>query len=371
MKEVVAFEGVHCANCSAPMQGEFCHHCGQSIHTVLRPMHHMVEDTMDMFLHVDGRVVHTIPPLMTRPGFLTLEYFSGRRQRYVAPFRLMFVICLLAFFSLHLAVNRITDRMEQAATVSTGPFAQDTTPEAVRKRMSDLETGLADASKGSDVGSKAARKLIRTQREQARQRLSELGASPTINDKGNDDDTYYVEPIHVPWLPDSINASLTRSARHMASNVSSAMSTGEAAQVARERIIAGVFGALPQAMFVMVPLFALLLKLMYIFKRRLYMEHLIVALHSHAFLFATLLLTALVGMLSTWLKPHAAWAGWILGLVEFVLIAWAPIYLLIMQKRVYRQGWFLTTVKYLFVGWLYIWLLCFALTAALILGAAH
>jgi len=69
-KEIVSFEGVHCANCSAPMQGEFCHECGQSIHTVLRPMHHMVEDTLDMVLHVDGRVIHTLPPLLLRPGFL-------------------------------------------------------------------------------------------------------------------------------------------------------------------------------------------------------------------------------------------------------------------------------------------------------------
>ena len=38
-------------------------------------------------------------------------------------------------------------------------------------------------------------------------------------------------------------------------------------------------------MFVLIPLFALLLKLFYVFRRRLYMEHLIVALHSHAFLF--------------------------------------------------------------------------------------
>ncbi|TBR36306.1 MULTISPECIES: DUF3667 domain-containing protein [Dyella] len=370
MKEVVAFEGVHCANCSAPMQGEFCHHCGQSIHTVLRPMHHMMEDTMDMFLHVDGRVVHTLPPLMTKPGFLTLEYFSGRRQRYVAPFRLMFVICLLAFFTLHIAVNRITDRMETAAEVTTGEFAKDTTPDAVRARMSQLETGLTDASADSDIGSKAARKLIKSQRAQANKRLTELGA-PSLEGKKSDEESFYVEPVHISWLPDAINNSLTRTARHAAANMSAAMSDGEAAQQARERMVAGAFSALPQTMFVMIPLFALLLKIVYIFKRRLYMEHLIVALHSHAFLFATLLLVALTGMLSTWLKPHAAWTGWIFGIIQFALCTWAPAYLLIMQKRVYRQGWFMTTMKYLFVGWMYIWLLTFALTAASLMAIAH
>jgi hypothetical protein len=92
MNELTEAGTLHCANCGTPLEGEFCHHCGQSVHSVLKPVHHMLEDGMDMFLHVDGRIVHTVPPLFLKPGFLTLEYFAGRRQRYVAPFRLMFVL---------------------------------------------------------------------------------------------------------------------------------------------------------------------------------------------------------------------------------------------------------------------------------------
>ena len=73
MKHLTSHEGLHCANCGAPMQGEFCHECGQSIHSVLKPMHHMVEETVETVLHIDGRIVHTLPPLLLKPGFLTLE----------------------------------------------------------------------------------------------------------------------------------------------------------------------------------------------------------------------------------------------------------------------------------------------------------
>ena len=55
--------------------------------------------------------------------------------------------------------------------------------------------------------------------------------------------------------------------------------------------------SLPQTLFVLLPIFALLLKVFYLFKRRLYMEHLIVALHSHAFLCAALLLVVGLGSL--------------------------------------------------------------------------
>src|SRR5579859_2675176 len=142
-KDIVQFEGVHCTNCSTPMQGEFCHECGQSIHTVLRPMHHMVEDTLDMVLHVDGRVIHTIPPLFLRPGFLTLEYFSGRRQRYVAPFRLMFVLALLAFFVCHLVVgNADLLHYGPGSSVGTGEFAKDNSPEAVRAHYEQMRQDI-------------------------------------------------------------------------------------------------------------------------------------------------------------------------------------------------------------------------------------
>jgi len=105
MNELKPSPALHCANCEAVLQGEFCHECGQSIHSVLKPVSHMLEDAGDIFFHMDERIIHTVPPLYTKPGFLTLEYFSGRRVRYIAPFRLMFVFCLLCFFFIHLAIS--------------------------------------------------------------------------------------------------------------------------------------------------------------------------------------------------------------------------------------------------------------------------
>ena len=110
---------------------------------------------------------------------------------------------------------------------------------------------------------------------------------------------------------------------------------------------------------------------MYLFRRRLYVEHLIVALHSHAFLFLCLLLGVLFQLLSVMLEPHAAWLAAPLGWLIAVLWIWAPIYLLVMQKRVYRQGWPMTVLKYLVTGWCYCWLLGFAILGAAAMGLAE
>ncbi|RDS83292.1 DUF3667 domain-containing protein [Dyella psychrodurans] len=396
MKELTTFEGVHCANCTTPMQGEYCHHCGQSIHSVLKPVHGLFEEFFETVLHIDGRIFHTLPPLMLKPGFLTLEYFSGRRVRYIAPFRLMFITCLLSFFVMHLAADLMTYRIDHkhqqaVLTGQASDFSDDETPADVQK---DLSKNLAmlDATRTENAGAGGNPAIVaevdrmeQKYRDDAKHRLAEVAASSSSaaavassvatgahTEQSDDEHEKPIKPIQISWLPDFANRRLTATAQHMQENIQ-ALFHGNAGQrqEARDRLITNVFSALPETMLVLIPAFALLLTLIYIFKRRLYMEHLIVALHSHAFIFASLLLITLAGMLSTWLKPHAAWVGVAMGLVQTVFFLWIPIYLLLMQKRIYRQGWVMTVVKFGFVGWLYSWLFGLALGTAAILGLAH
>lgn len=404
MKQLTSYEGLHCANCGALMQGEFCHACGQSIHSVLKPVHGMIEETIETVLHIDGRIVHTLPPLLLKPGFLTMEYFGGRRVRYIAPFRLMFVLCLLSFFVFHLAIDQVTARISADSHplvhVTSGTIEHAATPVEVHKALQE-ELGNLQSARDTGVLPQialdqtdiAAREL----RQKANQRLIALGAAPMaaaslapppmvalagaaepVTGKSQPGHTVpgtrriTSQPVHISWLPDVANARLTALGQRVASNWESVIDGDAAARdEAAQRMIGGVFGALPPAMFVLIPVFAILLKLFYIFRRRLYMEHLIVALHSHAFIFLIVLLFTLTGMLSTWLRPHAAWTGTALGLLQGALMLWVPIYLLIMQKRVYRQGWPMTLLKFWFVGWFYYWLLVIALMVAAALGMAH
>jgi len=400
MKQLTSHEGLHCANCGATMQGEFCHECGQSIHSVLKPMHHMVEETVETVLHIDGRIVHTLPPLLLKPGFLTLEYFAGRRVRYIAPFRLMFVLCLLSFFVVHLAIDQVADKLpangQPLVSVDSRAIEAATSPAEVRSALQDE---LQRLQKSRDSGVLPPNLLAQVDageqklRRVADRRLAALGEAPmpaaslaippaaatvkpgrdtmppAVAPEAYDDGS---GPVRIAWLPDLANARLTALGHQLQKNWHAYKHGDPAASAeAKQRMINGVFSDLPPVMFVLIPVFAGLLKLFYVFRRRLYMEHLIVALHSHAFMFLSLLLTILVGMLSTWLQPHAAWAGHALGWLQAALILWIPTGLLLMQKRIYRQGWPMTLLKFWFVGWGYFWLLIFALMVALVLGAAH
>jgi hypothetical protein len=98
------------------------------------------------------------------------------------------------------------------------------------------------------------------------------------------------------------------------------------------------------------------------------MEHLIVALHSHSFI--ALALTLVMGF--SWLQEMVGdrsgflqnLFGWGIGLTS----AWIPVYLLLMQKRVYGQGWIMTLLKFGVLGFLYSILLGLGLGAAMLVG---
>ena len=161
------------------------------------------------------------------------------------------------------------------------------------------------------------------------------------------------KPVQIRWLPDFINQRLTHAAKRLSDNLDALGSGGERAADAQERLISQLFSALPQTMLLLLPLFALLLKVVYLFRRRLYMEHLIVALHSHAFLCLALLVMFGLMALQDSLGAIASPLHSLIKLGEVVLGIWMPLYLLIMQKRVYGQGWIMTVLKYCVLGLCY------------------
>lgn len=87
----------HCLNCGQHLLGTHCHVCGQEdVDTSLR-FRELVRDYLGDAFTYDSRVYRTMIPLLFRPGFLTLEFYRGRRVLYVPPLRLFLFISFLLF----------------------------------------------------------------------------------------------------------------------------------------------------------------------------------------------------------------------------------------------------------------------------------
>lgn len=86
----------NCLNCGTPLQGDFCHACGQHAH-VHRTLTAFFHDLLHGVLHFEGKIWNTLPMLMWKPGDLTRRYIDGERARFVSPIALFLFSVFLMF----------------------------------------------------------------------------------------------------------------------------------------------------------------------------------------------------------------------------------------------------------------------------------
>ena len=371
-----------CRNCGAPLHGPHCYACGQPVKGLVRPLGNLFGDLLDSVFNVDTRILRTIPPLFAKPGFLTAEYFAGRQVRYVTPVRLFFFLAIITFFFAQLTTDVGSDIVQvnaedsndndnddigSASTVAEVEKARDArlaNLAAAKARMANTpaKTGIGGIEAGEAQVRATATERIRQLREaQAKGEAPPPPMQDSFNFKVNGERWDRQKNPLDTWGPGFVDGWV---------NDQIARANGNIQRLKKDRTAFkdAVLSAVPTTLFVLVPVFALMLKVAYFFRRRLYMEHIVVALHSHAFLCLDLLLVLLVRALEQWVAPNPGALASAFGWIEGLLILWMPIHLLLMQKRVYAQGWPMTLLKYFLLGTCYTVLLSFALVASAAIG---
>ena len=99
---------------------------------------------------------------------------------------------------------------------------------------------------------------------------------------------------------------------------------------------------IPAALIALLPLMALVLKMLYPLSKRYYVEHVLFVVHYHAFFFLILSLQILFGRLISLLSLP----GFFSGVTTAAVSIYIPIYLAMAMRRVYGQGWLVTIPKY-------------------------
>ncbi|HEY7886079.1 MAG TPA: DUF3667 domain-containing protein [Cellvibrionaceae bacterium] len=127
------------------------------------------------------------------------------------------------------------------------------------------------------------------------------------------------------------------------------------------------FSLTPQMMILLLPVFALMLKVLYIRRQHYYMEHIILALYSHSFVLQLLMLHACISWLLNSLSP-ANFLLTPLGYLAALMLWIIPLYLLIGQKVYYGQSWPVTAIKFVLAGLVYSLMLLTAVVCVLILS---
>jgi hypothetical protein len=111
-------------------------------------------------------------------------------------------------------------------------------------------------------------------------------------------------------------------------------------------ITQNVGGFIPKAMFVLLPLFALYMRLLYSRRKFVYTQHVIFSLHFHSFIF----LVFLLGQVAFLFNPGFVGVFTIAG----VSILWIFAYLAIALHRTYAQALWISLLKAIALWLMYV-----------------
>ena len=337
-----------CLNCGDTTYGEYCPRCGQHKADVQVSVSVMVKDLLEDELLLGRRLPHTLVSLLFRPGFLTSEVLKGRVVRYVRPFKLYLASSVVFFLFLSFISARALDTNDADEVTATA--SSDTTAglAALDSAIAALDAQLeqTDVTAGAAVGLAFAREELSQQRRRliaeadSASGLPEPSAVPRDGD-GDIEPEEQDEGADLANVPD-IRTGIARVDSALAARTRrlEAMEPGEALQ----EIIRTFVRYVPTLMFLLLPVFAGVLKLLYIRQGRYYAEHMIFVLHTHAFIFVIFTLMFLT-------------REWIEGMLFAALLFWVFAYIYLAMRRVYGQSRFKTFLKYWTLGWMYFWIL--------------
>ncbi|HEY6578951.1 MAG TPA: DUF3667 domain-containing protein [Rhizomicrobium sp.] len=344
----------NCPNCGAPLIAAYCALCGQERDTHRHSLWGLVGELISEIASFDSRILRTAWALVARPGELSVAFREGRTRRYMPALRLYLFMSLIFFVSLsaggiallqlELAVDNqktfVADGHHNVFVVTNGnraPMKGFTTdgkgnvyfsaPGVSRRAISGLK---ADGSVHYDVTTKP-------------HFFSRIGAIKVDPATGS-------EILHRVErdmkIGDNVNSPFGRWIMQRVASILKALATNPAA------VNGPLTEWIPRVLFILLPLFALILAGFYWRQRKQYyfVDHLVFSLNYHTFGFALLLVAAALAQVLAE------------STVSSVVFIGLPLYLLLAMKRFYAQNWFWTCAKFAFVGFLY---LCFLLPTIL------
>ncbi|MDA0788708.1 MAG: DUF3667 domain-containing protein [Proteobacteria bacterium] len=309
-----------CANCQAVTLGEYCQRCGQRYRRYDRFFLALLSEALEDVLRLDSRTMRTLSALMFRPGFLTTEFFADRRARYLPPVRLFLVASVVMFFFV-------------SVQVPTGP------PRAAGDGDNGSDVVSEDTTAPPDLAGNPESATVQTTID------SDFDREDIINQ---------IDELQIPVLSAEDNRAL---AALLKVKVTRAIKLMEAEP---SLLLDQYIDVLAIAMFLLVPLFALFLKVIYLGSHRFYSEHLLFTVNNHSFVFTSLIVLRLFDFAEgTWLDRFA-------GLAAVAIWGWIAVYLYLGQRRFYGQGHLVTTLKYIVLAACYYMLLFFMMLTTLL-----
>ncbi len=222
-----------CLNCGHTVEHLFCSKCGQKNVEIKENFWHLALHYVTDYFHFDSKLLHSIKPLMLKPGFLPKEYMEGRRAKYINPIGSLIFLSTI-FFIIFLSIGK----------GNKGIVMNPMSTKVVDSVQNQLKT---DSS------------------------LSKLKDSVKVN-------------IGNKTLNNKISA-----------KVKELLSEGHESE--REIFLEKFKHNFPKVMVLLIPFLSFFLWFIYIRKHILYVEHLIFVIYTHCFVYLLLTISVLFSLI--------------------------------------------------------------------------
>jgi hypothetical protein len=358
IQETTSPQHRYCRNCHYPLPhyGDFCNHCGQKHGPLKVKLWQLVQELLESVVNFDSRFLRTLGALF-RPGHLTEAYFLGRRQRYVMPLRIFFLTAVLHFAIINfLLKDGIADGlseidvdrqayytlfMEELGRQSDTLLAEQGQPEAALRFADSLKLRLHTDDQQDSLNSSLithgpdgfeAKQYSISLRDIKRMEPDSLLDAYQVHG-------FWNRLIVQQWLKLNFET---------------------------KRFSSTVLGSFIWMVIMMMPALALILKLLYIRRRRYFVEHLVFSFHYHAFAFVVFSVAFLLlcqaefntvesdDDINVGLEGHG-------GLIIAIAFIWTWLYQYLAMRRIYGQGRWKTFFKSSLLNFFYLFVFVFFL----------
>ncbi len=314
----------NCLNCNAVVHGRYCHMCGQENLKPEETTWHLISHFFNDITHFDGKFFSTLKYLIFKPGFLSREYKAGRRASYLNPVR-MYVFTSAIFFLIFFSVTHVGDNVvKRTYNGKSVEDIQKMSPqafEAFTKKLND--------------GKSMTRAEFQYFRDTVDKKSGLHFATEHYNSKAQYDSLLKSGKVKDNWIERKLQYKEFEMNEKYHGNQNEIV----------KAFINNLFHSFPQMLFLSLPLFALMLKLLY--KRHkdfYYVSHAIFSIQYYVFVFIMMLLIILLQQINEGL--HISILDWLCIGIFFLVF----FYLYKAMRNFYRQRRAKTILKFVLLN---------------------
>ncbi|NNK88762.1 MAG: DUF3667 domain-containing protein [Flavobacteriaceae bacterium] len=316
-----------CKNCNQEFDEEFkfCPHCGQQAKDDLT-IGLLFYNTISNYFSFDARFFRSFFPLMFRPGYVARQFVSGKRLLYLHPAQYYLFVSVIFFFIFSFKAREYNTNVDKA-------LEQGFKSEAVMS----IDTKPLDSLAAKELSKTLKKNQVIT--GMTDEELKELDSIMVDGNNNSPGLTFDYDKEKVDSLI-SIDAPEPEILKAMGMKEDAGFFARRFYQQMLKfqknsggGILQAFFDSVPIALFILLPIFAILLKLFY-WRRGRFSHHLVFSFYFFSFLF--IVMSLILGV--NYFIDIPGWVDWLIMLSTFF-------YLVLAVRHFYQQGFILSFIK--------------------------